>query len=591
MAEINMARTLVLGAAYQAITDTRFEVDCSLIDPTIQTKDTHARLRLGAERFLSEKTFSLRAGYDDLLGDNGFFALGAGYHPAQPLEISYALRLSRQGLQTTHYLSLIYRLDKWTARGPVEGGAAVTTSSIINLLPSSATATPSFVGRPVSSVPLRKLAIQIDPPAFSPEGKNKAATISFPGDNSPDIARWTVEFQDTTQKVVRHIEGTGLLLPQIVWDGLDDVGKQTADGKYQIVLKTLDKNNDLLSMDSEAVEMVSPRSRIVLRASGTYFSTLGGRQLKKDVVFTVDAGGPMEVQNWQFEVREASSGNRVAGFQGKNLLPSRFPWDGRKLNHEIADGRFFCSLTAVDKAGNTLKTDDVAIIISSSAPRLTLSPENQWADFVSKKSFDFNLITADQIGIKSWKVELQDESGRVLKTFSGPGQPPDQVAWNGETNDGKSLEPGSLVKGTFTVVDRAGNLAVTDPVAVQLAPPAFSSNQQMTLKLTSVLFDTQGFQLSDDAKKELDKSVLSIRPYLNKSVLVIKGYAAPDETGDLTALSRQRAVEVRDYLAKVLGISPETIYAVGYAAQNLWAENASESNANRRRAVVTLSTQ
>jgi outer membrane protein OmpA-like peptidoglycan-associated protein len=85
--------------------------------------------------------------------------------------------------------------------------------------------------------------------------------------------------------------------------------------------------------------------------------------------------------------------------------------------------------------------------------------------------------------------------------------------------------------------------------------------------------------------------VLSIRAYLEKSVLVVKGYASPDETGDLTALSRQRAVEVRNYLAKILGVAPETIYAVGYAEQSAAAEGAAAAGENWRRAVVTLSTR
>jgi outer membrane protein OmpA-like peptidoglycan-associated protein len=599
MAERTLERTIVLGAAYQAIPDTRFEVDLGLIDPTMTAPDHRCRIRVGAERFFARKVFSVRAGYDDLLGQNGLASAGAGFHPAQPIELTYALRISPKNLQSAHYLSFIYRLDKWTPIGPTRSGGSVTTTSVIQLQPGSvpsatavtAVATPEREGRPVSSVPLRRLALQIDPAAFSPEGRNKATTISFPGSNSPDIAAWSVEFQNASQKIARRIDGSGQLLPQIVWDGLDGTGTPVPEGKYQVMLKTYDKNQELLSMDSEAVEVVKPRARFALRSSGTYFSAPAGRQLNRNAQFALDAGGPLEVQSWQFEVREAATGKWVVGYTGKNLLPKTFTWDGRDSNRAIKDGKFLCTLSAQDKAGNPLKTVPVRIVINSAPAKLILSPENQWADFASQNSFDFMLDTDVQVGIQSWKVELQDETGRIVRTFSGNGQPPEKVAWNGESFEGKALVAGSMVKAVFSVVDKAGNASSTDAISVQMAPPAFSSNEQMTLKLTSVFFDEHSYQLSDSARKELDKSVMSIRPYLEKSVLVVKGYASPDETGDLTLLSRQRAVEVRNYLAKILGVAPETIYAVGYAEQSSETEGGTAAGENKRRAVITLSTR
>jgi outer membrane protein OmpA-like peptidoglycan-associated protein len=595
MAERTLLRTVVLGAAYQELADTRFEADCGIIDPTMTAQDHRIRIRVGAERFFARKVFSVRAGYDDVLGQDGLASAGAGYHPAQPFEITYALRISPKSLQSAHYLSFVYRLDKWTSAGPARPGAGVTTASVIQLQPSTSAfapaVTPEREGRPVSSVPLRRLAFQIDPAAFSPEGKNKATTISFPRSQSADIAAWSVEFQNTSQKTVRRIDGNGQLLPQIVWDGLDGTGTPVLEGKYQVILRSYDKNQELLSMDSETVEVVKPHARFVMRASGTYFSAPAGRQLNRNALFTIDADGSPEVQSWQFEVREASTGRWVVGFTGKNLLPKTYTWDGRNSNRIIADGKFLCNLSAVDKAGNPLKTVPVRIVISSAPAKLTLSPENQWADFALQNSFDFMLDTDVQVGIQSWKVDLQDETGKMIRSFVGNGQPPEKVSWNGETAEGKALASGSMVKAIFSVVDKAGNASSTDAISVQLAPPAFSSNEQMTLKLTSVFFDENSYQLNDNAKKELDKSVLSIRPYLEKSVLVVRGYASPDETGDLTILSRQRAVEVRNYLAKILGVPIETIYAVGYAEQNAESESGSTAGENRRRAVVTLSTR
>ncbi|HJT24087.1 MAG TPA: hypothetical protein VJ873_05890, partial [bacterium] len=370
-----------------------------------------------------------------MTGSDGHFSFGAGYHPSQPYEISYAFRAAVNGSESAHFLSFIWQFE---GLGKKEGSGEVnpptSSSSEINIgAISNLVETPSNVGKPVSGVPMRKMAISVEPSVFSPSGRQKTANISFPGDNSSNIARWLVSIQAPDQTVIRRFAGTGPLAPSFAWDGLNDSGKAMPEGKYRIALKTFGKKNELLSDDYETVEIISPRSHFELLTTNPYFSTRA-KKGKGNISFTVNAGGSPDVQSWDFEISEASTNKVVYEKLGQNRLPHTLKWDGSNLDGDQAgDGAYLCLLTAQDKAGNPLKTDALQVFLNNTPPELNLKGQSQWADFSSGKSFHFNLEAADRVGISQWKMVLKDEDEKTIKNFDASGQPPADVAWDGKT--------------------------------------------------------------------------------------------------------------------------------------------------------------
>lgn len=588
-----VTRTFVLGAAYEDIPDTRVEMDYDIIDQTLQTSDLHNRLRLGAERFFDDRFYSVRMGFDDLFNSDGYFSIGVGYHPSQPYEITYAFRASTHGAGTGHFLSFIWQFDETGKKESTDVKPAPSSSAEINIgVVSALVEAPSTVGKPVSGVPLSKMAITVDPPVFSPTGRQKMTNISFPGDNSTGITHWLVSIQAPDQVIIRRFAGTGPLAPSFAWDGLDDSGKAMPEGKYRIVLKTFGKKNEVLSDDFVTVDILSPRSHFELQTADVYFSTQAAKKGKGNINFTVNAGGSSEVQSWDFEISEASTNKVVYEKEGRNKLPRTLKWDGKNLDGDIAaDGTYLCLLIAQDKAGNPLKTDALQVFLNNTPPDLSLKGQSPWADFTSDKSFHFNLNAADRIGIAQWKVTLKDENDRDIKNLGASGQPPSDMAWDGKTDQGKMVNPGSFLEAIFSATDKAGNTSTTDPVPVQVDYQAPAGQEQMTLNLTTVYFNAMSSDLTDSAKKEIDKAAASMKPYLNKSLLVVKGYTSPTETGNILALSHDRAMEVKKYLMKSLGIADNAIYAVGYSDREpLKTSPNAVTEDPQRRAVLTLTT-
>ncbi len=588
-----ITRTFILGAAYENIQDTRIEMDYDIIDQTLQDSTLHNRLRLGVERFLDDRFYSVRLGYDDLFGSDGYFSLGAGYHPNQPYEITYSFRVSTNDGRFSHFLSLIYRFDEASKSEPAGTVPATASSSVINLGASAdLTQPPAISGNPISSPPLQKMSIVVDPSVFSPSGNQKTTSISFPGDRSINVARWIVIIQSSDQKIIRRLGGTGPIEPSFIWDGLDDEGKPLPEGKYRIGLKTFSQKNDLLSDDFALVEILSPRSHFGIEPTETYFSKQSSKNKRNEITFNVNAGGSPEVQSWNFEIDESQTRQVFYEKSGKSRLPKSIKWSGRNSRGEsVPDGSYICLLTAVDKAGNSLKTDAVQIFVHNAPPELSFADEDNLVDFSSAKKLHFNVNLVDSIGVESWKLIILDEDHQPLKILEGMGQPSKDLMWDGKIDNGRDIEPGAFIQCFFSATDKAGNTTLSDPIPIQVDYHPPSNQEQLTLNLTTVHFDSMSSNLTESGKREIEKAAESIKPYIQKSILLVKGYAAPSESGDTLSLSHSRALEVKKYLIQTLKIPADTILAIGYSNRDpLKSSSNTVSEDQQRRAVLTLTT-
>ena len=582
----SVTRTFDLGVAYQKIKDTRLEIDYDIADQSLQNTDLHNQLRIGAERFFNDRLFSVRIGYDDLFYPGGSFTLGASYCPNQPYELSYALQISTSNSQFSHFLSFVYRFDQTKKSEAYESTPVGISSAEITIGPASSLLTsPVAAGNPVSVIPLRKMNLLFTPSIFSPSGEQKTTTLSFPNDSSLNVSRWLVEFESSDGKSIRRIAGTGPLLPSLIWDGNDDMGKPSGEGTYRVVLKTFDKNDGLLSNDSTSVEITSVRSTFSLSTNDPYYSNFGGKNKEANILIRVNPGGSPDVKNWKFEISD-SDNKSVYENHGFSKLPLSLKWNGTDRHYRtVPDGVYTCQLSAMDLAGNYIKTDVLEIFIQNSGPELSLATQNRLVDFNSQKYLNLELNSTDPVGIANWKVLITGENGELLKTFGDLGEVPKEILW-----DGIGVTPGMLVKSVFEATDRAGNTTITEPCVIQVdyKPPVVG--EQLTLNLTTVNFEDAKYDLSKDAKEEIEKSTMAIKPYLNKSTILVKGYASTGNINEMLTLSHERALEVKKFLADLLQIPVDSIYSVGYANQEPVTTLGTPGTGNLNKAIISITT-
>ncbi|MGH7739656.1 MAG: OmpA family protein [bacterium] len=590
--EESITRTFNFGAAYEAIQNTRIELDADLADQTLGPTHLADQLNLGAEHFFQNRTFSVRAGYQDLLGPQGVLTLGGGYQPTQPFEIAYAFEISADFKQVSNFLTFVYRLDDWhknkTESTNAEGEITLEQSAVAEAAPVTFSDQP----KPISGVPVRKIKMKVEPELISGSGESKTTSISFPDAKSKDTASWELLILDSKGKALRRIDGTGSPISALTWDGTDDAGQLLPPAVYQINLRTFNTENRILSDDFAKVQIVPARSRFAMTVSAPYLS-LARSSTRKELVFTPQTDGSYNVPSWKFEVTDVQTGKIVYERKGRLKIPSSIKWNGRTAKWAVAaDGTYDCVLSAVDKLGNSLTTDPVEVTIRSAPPVISLTGDGHWIDFSKSTQMKFNLTVADSVEIQDWSVKLLDEKGNVLKIFLEQEAPPSQIVWNGKTDLDEMVAPGTFVRADFSVQDKAGNTAKTPIFPVQVEAQGPTGAASLSMNLATVYFPVGGGNLDEAAKKELHKSVLSIKPYLAKSFFIIKGYTASGESPDEVSLSHARAESVREYLTKTFSVPEDQIDALGYADQEILQDASGPAAADKqRRATITIFTK
>jgi len=250
-------------------------------------------------------------------------------------------------------------------------------------------------------------------------------------------------------------------------------------------------------------------------------------------------------------------------------------------------------LILTDRAGNERTAESGPVTVDTREPSVSISPRSLFAQ-LSKKPAVFTLGAEDDSGIVSWRITVADDTGRPFKVETGEGTPPAHWSWDGQGDPTgtKAAKPGAFFGITFRAVDGAGNKASTEPAALQIDPvDVDAAGQQMSLSLVTVFFDEKSPVLGPDAVQELKGAVESIRPYLNKSALEVRGYTAPGEGGDAVKLSHARAAAVRDFLVRELKLDPSMVPAVGRGDREpLSLPGGGSPEEKQRRAVVTLIT-
>ena len=60
----------------------------------------------------------------------------------------------------------------------------------------------------------------------------------------------------------------------------------------------------------------------------------------------------------------------------------------------------------------------------------------------SDRAVEFNIETAVRGNIDSWRVDIADADGRIVRSLGGNGPPPAAVTWNGDDKDGRLVDDG-----------------------------------------------------------------------------------------------------------------------------------------------------
>ncbi|HVM32820.1 MAG TPA: PorV/PorQ family protein [bacterium] len=236
----------------------------------------------------------------------------------------------------------------------------------------------------------------------------------------------------------------------------------------------------------------------------------------------------------------------------------------------------------------------------------------QLADFKtgSVQQATFEIKPQARTEIKNWTLEIRDPSGNLVRTYTGQGLPPKQIAWDGRDAYGHVVPQGIFANYNFKTEDVRGQQLVSsnslfklsgpnaanitpgvmtpqlaamiaqaqaEPVYVPVMPEAIEPlGPRGEIKAPAVGFAEGSSRLDPAYAIFLDQVAKTIRLYPRARVY-IEGHVSSDEpVRDPLALSQNRADSVLRYLVEKGHVSPGNLYARGHGKTELPEESADE---------------
>lgn len=276
-------------------------------------------------------------------------------------------------------------------------------------------------------------------PRFNP---NQDAGDSFQLDvaakSSAELTKWSFAVADESGAEFYAQEGTGTPPSTLEWNGVGGAGAIAGQGKnYTYTVGVTDSMGKSQSSQGViAVDFVHPA--LSLTADRLAFSPVGDPQ---QVLLTVSPGEIQAVTGWKLQILDAK-GENVREFSGKGAVPASLVWDGTNGLSLPVEGSMSAKLLVSYTFDENGAVESAPFEVSTTGPKLSVA--------LAAKHFlpggdGQNELQTLQLGASSkfdltrWNLAVNRPDGTTLRTWSGEGQPPTEVAFNGKGDDGTTL--------------------------------------------------------------------------------------------------------------------------------------------------------
>lgn len=388
------------------------------------------------------------------------------------------------------------------------------------------------------------------------------------------LEEWSVEIFNRAGQRVQVLSGSDPMPLILPWDGRDEQGRTTDMEAYYLYRFRV---TDRLGYTASAQGEILPRSITQLPQL---------KVLPRDIFAGKVSFQPKvsaDLQEWSVSIVNAQ-GEVVKKYQGMGAFPKNFCWDGTDAQGRqigVQEGYHFI-LNLKDRSGNEAQTTAPLVQVEAHSKALTTESVAVCEDV----PFRFRL-PAD-MKLQSWALDIVEASGgRVVRTYTGQGRPPETLTWNACDAAGQPLPTDQRYGYVLRMQDRMGNiwqqaadLSVTE-VKVLPAPPG-----QLKLKIEQILFDFAKAELKPNMVDKLMKTAdlaRSLPPGTGK--VIIEGHTDEVGTDEFNiTLSLQRANMVMRYLVEEEGLPSAVMEVKGYGKTVPFAvgEDALSHSLNRR---------
>lgn len=418
--------------------------------------------------------------------------------------------------------------------------------------------------------------------SFSPNGNGSQKNIPVTVKECSSEKLWTADVRNSSDKSIRKFTWSGTK-DSFIWDGTDESGNMSPDGKYNIVIYSTDDAGNSFSTELKGLTLDNRETKGYIVAEYEGISP-NGDKIFDTQKFEITTTVADSILKWNFDIRK-EDGTSVFGLSQNDSanLPATVIWNGTDKNSAVCEGTFTGTLNVVYKNGNYVNAVSSPFICTATPPVLKVqtypeffSPDNDGVD----DDLYIKLTGETKAAIKNWSFTIKDPKGKDFWKISGKTKITERITWDGLSNiqkdangNAERVQSAMDYPYVFTVTDNLGMTSVIQDV-IPIDVLVIRDGNVLKMAVPSIIFesDSSNFQnvSAKLTKEQVDKNILilnRIADILKKFQdykVTIEGHANkltdnPDEeTVDnprewgraSTPLSKERADAIKNYLIK-----------------------------------------
>ena len=367
---------------------------------------------------------------------------------------------------------------------------------------------------------------------FFGEGAKSSIRIRQTG-SEEDL--WTAYIADTSETAVRSWVQSDSEPVDIVWDGRDDSSALVPDGVYSYTIKSTDRagnvsaparvSNIVYSGDKPVTNIAISGSRYFSPDTGLPSAAAPDGADKRIKTITMlpsipTPGSGNSLQSWRVEVVDSAMQVRKT-YSGGASVPASIVFDGSDdSGRPLADGVYRARLTASYLNGYvTPEKLSPDFVLDRVVPEASIALADNI--FSPNGDSDKDAIVLRQTASQedtSWRGEILNSEGVVVRGFDLGGKPAPEISWNGLSDAGILCADGDYTY-SLLCVDLAGNSGR----AVSLPFTLDNSATELILSASPEAFSPNGDGVQDSVRFSLTSK--------SESGVVQFSLAVTDSTG------------------------------------------------------------
>ncbi len=327
------------------------------------------------------------------------------------------------------------------------------------------------------------VTLNIDNSYFSPNGDGVKDTVTLtPGvPVKTGIREWSLRILNAAGTAVRTVDGKSSAPDAFVFDGRNDAGTVLPEGVYTAALSVqyVNGNHPETASPSFTLDLTPPTASV--KANYPVFSPNGDGN-KDTITFFQDTSSE---DLWTGTIVD-SSGKAVKTYTWRGPADMQTVWDGREQNGALApDGTYRYSLSSVDRAGNSGKSNTITFSVDTEATPVLLSAEyDAFSPNADGVKDQINLIPKlkKSNGIASYTLAITNDAGKTVRTLTGRNTIDGPFTWDGMDNNGQRV-PDGRYQADLAVQYANGNKedAHTAPFVLDTVYPSITLSTDYTL--------------------------------------------------------------------------------------------------------------